>query len=280
MSYKSILVHVDESARAEVRIKIAAKLAAAFDAHLVGAAVTGVSKLLYQSGTFGFIDPNTMAVNLDFLTERAQVSLTRFEDIVRSTETRSVEQRLIDDEAGGGMSMQARYSDLVVIGQSNEDDRSGMVNKDFPEYVVIHGGRPVLIVPYAGRFDTVGHKVLIAWDASMEATHAVTNALPLLKKADIVQVVAFNPDTKLEKHGEQPGADIALYLARHDVNVEVAQQATDVDIGNALLSCAADFGSDLIVMGGYGHSRFREVLLGGVTRTVLKSMTVPVLMSH
>jgi nucleotide-binding universal stress UspA family protein len=280
MSYKTILVHVDESARLEERINIAAKVAVKHDAHLIGAGMTGISRLLYQSGTFGFVDPATMAINLDFLAQRTERSLARFESIVKTTEVNSFEKRLIDDEPGGGLSLQARYCDLVVIGQTDLAEPSASVMNDFPEYVVIHGGRPVLMVPYAGHFDTIGSKVLIAWDASMEATHAVTNALPFLKQAEIVEVVAFNPHKRAEKHGEQPGSDIALYLARHGINVDVAQQTTGVDIGNALLSCVADFGSDLVVMGGYGHSRFREVLLGGVTRTVLKSMTVPVLMSH
>jgi nucleotide-binding universal stress UspA family protein len=280
MFYKTILVHVDESERAEERIDIAARLAIKHDAHLIGAAVTGISRLLYQSGSFGFVDPGSMAINLDFLTERAEFSLTRFEQIVKTTEVNSFEKRVIDDEPGGGLSMQARYCDLVVIGQTDDSEPSVGVMSDFPEYVMMHGGRPVLIVPYAGHFNTIGSRVLIAWDASMEATHAVTNALPFLRQAEIVEVVVFNPGKRSEQHGEQPGSDIALFLARHGINVDVAQRKTDLDIGNALLSCAADFESDLIVMGGYGHSRFREVLMGGVTRTVLESMPVPVLMSH
>ena len=151
---------------------------------------------------------------------------------------------------------------------------------DFPEYVVINSGRPVLIVPYAGRFDTFGKRVLVAWDASISATRAVTAALPLLRRADAVEIVVFNADVQDDAHGEQPGADIALYLARHDVKVNVVRQNSKIDIGNALLSMTNDLNSDLMVMGGYGHSRFREILLGGVTRTVLESMTVPVLMAH
>lgn len=280
MSYKTILVHVDESARAEERINIAARLANEHDAHLIGAAATGVSRLLYQPGAFGLIDLGSVAINLDFLAERAQRSLAAFEEIVTSAGVDSYETRLIDDEPAGGLSMQARYCDLVIIGQTNRSEPAAGVMANFPEYVVINGGRPVLIVPYAGHFDTIGSKVLVAWDAGTEAAHAVADALPVLKRAEMVEIAAFNPHKRPGQHSEQPGADIALYLARHGVKVNVAQQTTDVDIGNALLSCATDFSSDLIVMGCYGHSRFREVLLGGVTRTVLDSMTVPVLMSH
>ena len=114
----------------------------------------------------------------------------------------------------------------------------------------------------------------------MEATRAVTNALPLLTRARHVTLVVFNVSRFNGAHGQEPGADIALYLARHGVKVSVSSQFTELDIGNALLSLAADKGADLLVMGSYGHTRFREVLLGGVTQTILKTMTLPVLMSH
>jgi nucleotide-binding universal stress UspA family protein len=121
---------------------------------------------------------------------------------------------------------------------------------------------------------------LISWDASRESTRAVTDAIPLLKRADLVQVAIFNPSSKPDAHGEQPGADIALFLARHDIKVEVSVHKTSTDIGNAILSLSHDLDSDMLVMGGYGHSRFREMIMGGVTRTILESMTIPVLMSH
>jgi nucleotide-binding universal stress UspA family protein len=114
----------------------------------------------------------------------------------------------------------------------------------------------------------------------MEATRAITNTIPLLKRARNVTVASFNPASQFDVHGDQPGADIALYLARHGVKVEVIQKNTSVNIGDAILSTVSDLQSDLIVMGGYGHTRFREVILGGVTMTILNSMTVPVVMSH
>jgi len=123
--------------------------------------------------------------------------------------------------------------------------------------------------------------VLIAWDAGVEAARAVRDALPLLRRADTVEVAVFDPERGRREHGEQPGADVALYLARHGVKVSVARQSgADFEVGAQILSRAADTGADLIVMGAYGHSRVRELVLGGVTRTILESMTVPVLMSH
>lgn len=279
MSYQSILVHVDQSRNAAERIRIAAGIALAENAHLIGVAMTGVSRWMYANSAPMFADPG-MVINLEFLREKAQGALVEFERIVQSLGVDSYEMRLVDDEAAGGLSMQARYSDLVVIGQTDLEDPSPSVPPDFPEYVVLNCGRPVLIVPYVGHFKTVGERALIAWDAGVPAARAVSAALPLLRRARIAQLAVFNPQRDLGKHGEQPGADIALYLARHKVKVNVSEQDAYSDTGNALLSLATDFASDLIVMGGYGHSRFREILLGGVTRTVLDTMTVPVLMSH
>lgn len=279
MPYKTILVYVDDGTNADARIELAAELAQTDDAHLIGAAMTGVSRFLFETmatdaGTAG------IAPYLESVRQHTEKTLIQFEKIARRVGLASYEKRLTEDEAAGGLSLQARYCDLVVLGQYDQEGNAPSTYADMPEYVVMNGGCPVLIVPYAGRFSHIGERVLIAWDGSREATKAVHGAIPLLRHAKIVEVVVFNPKSDAGAHGEQPGADIALYLARHDIKVDVIQQQTTVDIGNALLSLAAVLNSDLLVMGCYGHSRFREVLLGGATRTVLKSMTIPVLTAH
>lgn len=282
MSYKTILVHVDKSKHASQRIRLAANIALREEAHLIGAAPTGVSRYIYQAGMMddsaGFT--THLETHMDMLRAQGKEAIKEFEAMVQQVGVSSFESHLIDDEAGAGISLQARYCDLVVLGQTNLDEPSSSTLPDFPEYVVINSGRPVLIVPYAGHFDTVGRRPMVAWDASTSATRVVTAAIPLLKRAESVDVMVFNHDEQGDAHGEQPGADIALYLTRHKIKVNVVRQKTNIDVGNALLSAATDLGSDMIVMGGYGHTRFREILLGGVTRTVLESMTVPVLMSH
>lgn len=279
MGYKTILVHVDDSTHVDERIRIAARIAAIEGAHLIGAAMTGVSRFVYRNTDLNENDPN-IGPHMELVRERARSALAAFEPKIKSLGVTSYEQRLIDDDAGSGLTLQASYSDLVVVGQTDPEEISPAKMPELPAYVVMNAGRPVLIVPYAGHFDNLAGNVLIAWDGSTQATRAVTSAIPLLKRATIAKVVIFNADANPGIHGEQPGADIALYLARHNVNVEVLQKKTVLDIGNALLSLVADESADLLVMGGYGHSRFREVLLGGATRTILASMTVPVLMSH
>lgn len=279
MSYKTILVHVDQSRHMASRIRIAAEIAVKENAHLIGAAMTGVSRYLYEASGED-LSRTALASHIDVRKQRAAEALEQFEQIAAKSGVSSYERRLLNDDDHAGLCLQARYCDLVVLGQIDRDDAAARALLDLPEYVVLNSERPVLIIAHAGRFETLGDKVLIAWDGSREATRAVTNAIPMLRRASNVVLALFNPEIGVDAHGEQPGTDIALFLARHDIRVEIMQQSTAIDVGNALLSLAANLGSDLIVMGGYGHSRFREILLGGVTRTVLEAMSVPVLMSH
>ena len=279
MSYKTILVHVDHSRHAPQRIRIAADIALRENAHLTGLAMTGVSRYLLDgmrvpdSGAF-------LQTHIGYLKQQAAKALDQYEEIVRQMGVLSWARRLVDDEPAGGLSLEARYADLVVLGQTDTSEVLPATISDFPEYVVMYSGRPVLIVPYAGTFTTVGRKVLAAWDGSQEAIRAIDGALPFLRQAAEVKVVVFNAEKQVNMHGEQPGADIALYLARHGVKVDVMQEVTEQRSGDALLSLAADTFADLLVMGCYAHSRFRELLLGGASRTVLQSMTLPVLMAH
>jgi nucleotide-binding universal stress UspA family protein len=279
MSYKTILVHVDDAKNATARIELAAQLAISEGGHLIGTALTGVSRFLYEAVAVAPNNPG-MAPYLDILRQRAGDALTKFDEIAGRVGVGSIEKRLTDDDPAGGISLQARYCDLVVLGQFDREATSVNNYAEVPEYVVMNSGTPTLIVPYAGSFENIGERVLIAWNASMEAIRAVRNALPLLRRAKIVEVAIFNPASRPDAFGAEPGADIALYLSRHGVKVDVMQEKTDANAGEALLSLATNLNSSLLVMGCYGTSRFREILLGGATRTVLESMTIPVLMSH
>jgi nucleotide-binding universal stress UspA family protein len=167
-----------------------------------------------------------------------------------------------------------------VLGQADPDDPAGSRN-DLPEAVALATGRPVLVVPRIGALSRVGKTVMLCWNASRESARAAADALPVLRAADQVIVLVVDPEVSAEGHGPEPGADVAAWLARHGVNVTVQRDvAADTQVGEAILSRAADHDVDLIVMGLYGHSRLREMVLGGVSRTLLSSMTVPVLVSH
>jgi len=279
MAYKTVLVHVDQSQQCAMRVKLAAQIAQAQQAHLVGAAMTGISRYVFDHGAFNPSDP-VFTHHLDHLHQHARGALSAFEKVAASVGVASVEARLVDDDAAGGIALHACYADLAVIGQFDPSTAVPGVMPNFVETVVLNSGRPVLVVPYAGEADGQFRRPLVAWDGGVAARRAITGALPLLKQAGSIDVVMFNPRAEAGVHGEEPGADLALYLARHGIRVNVVERTVSGGIGEALLSAAADLGSDLIVMGAYGHTRFREVVLGGVTRTVLQSMTVPVLMAH
>ncbi|MED5597086.1 universal stress protein [Janthinobacterium sp. P210006] len=288
MTYKTVLLHIDDSGGRAARIDAAASIAQACGGHLTGVALTGVSRLLYQNQPDLDADPN-LSLHLNFLRERATRALDGFEQQVRAAGVVSFEQRVLDDEAAGGISLLARYADLVVISQYNAKDKSPSVMRDFPAYVLLHAGRPVLIVPYAPPLPRLAppaaaRNVLISWNASKEASRAVSAALPLLQRAEQVHVAIFDAQVHAAEHGEQPGAELLHYLARHGVDARLhlldGGGVRRGDIGEALLSQAGDLSADLLVMGAYGHSRLRETILGGVTRTILQSMTIPVLMAH
>lgn len=279
MGYQTILVQLDTGERCAERVRYATKLALEHDAHLVGMAAADEVRVLALYGNC----PAPVALSSEQLLaprRLAQEALRTFETRVEHQGLRSYETRFETGEAGLVTMVHARYSDLVVIGQSEPQGQDDTPLPDFPQYLVIHAGRPVLVIPYVGEFRSPPRRIDVAWDASREAARAVSDALPLLKRADRVRILTFNAAASWSGHGAVPGADAATYLARHGVKVEVTQEQSTVAVGEALLNAVSDAGTDLLVMGGYGHARVREMVLGGVTRTLLTEMTVPVLFAH
>ncbi|MGA7866925.1 MAG: universal stress protein [Stellaceae bacterium] len=281
MSYKDLLLVLDSEATAYGRIALASALAERFSAHLIG---------LYPLPTpeaprhLGYYDPALLDPFFAELREKARSAAGKVREAFgHATGLRglSAEWREIPEGPDADPALHARYADLAILGQLDPDRAESELIRPRPEQVALTSGRPVLIVPYAGHFDDVGRRVLIAWSATREAARAVSDAMPLLTSAELVTVLTIDAHEGPQAHGESPGADIAVHLARHGVKADIERTVSaGLPVGEALLSRAADLGADLIVMGAYGHSRVREVLLGGATRSVLRSMTVPVLMSH
>ena len=276
MGYKTILVHVDAGQKCPRRLALASELANSFDAHLVGLFVeSDVPVPPHAAALAGSMFREKVA---EIQRESINAAEKTFHAHARSSGDSPAEWRSAVGDPATLFSLHARYADLVVIGQTNAEDAT-REGPDFPAQVLMAAGRPVLLVPYAGRFPTVGKRVLVCWSGTRESTRAVTDALPLLKRAEHVRVATFNPERG--SHGDVPGADIGLFLARHGVKIEVSEyHSRELDVGSQILSRSMDLACDLIVMGGYGHSRLRELVLGGVSRTLLESMTVPVLMAH
>jgi nucleotide-binding universal stress UspA family protein len=275
--YKTILVHCDGGKIAPTRLDIAFEIGARFDAHV--AALYALSAAPEPS--YGYEAAQIVrGAQQHMRAEMLSAARRGYDECLRRTGYAKAEWRETAADALGAVSLHARYADLVVIGQQNREWASG-IDETFERSLPLAAGRPVLVVPYAFERRPVGQNVLVAWNASREAARAVSDALPLLKRSKHVHVVVLSPVSSRTEHGEEPGADIALYLTRHGINVTVSRyDAPDMDAGNLLLSRAFDLQADLIVMGAWGHSRLREFILGGVTRTLLESMTVPVLMSH
>ena len=179
--------------------------------------------------------------------------------------------------AGEHFSRIARRFDLAVLGQAEPDTSS--IDDIIAETTLFESGRPMIIVPYIQKGPLKLDRAMVCWDGSRPAARAIGDAMPLLAKAGKVEIVSIADEPG--KQDKIEGADMGRHLARHGLKVEVERiPAGDVDVADALLSHAADSGADIMVMGGYGHSRLREFVLGGVTRSILGSMTVPVFMSH
>lgn len=279
MAFKTILTHLDGSAALTQRVTLAARLAKKQAAHLVGVAPAGVAMVpgdVFLGTTAGMLAE--MQAELD---AAAVEAASHFEQICQDMDVDSYESRAIGNVPVETLLTQAKYSDLMILGQPDEQSRSVAADRSLIEHVLLGTGKPALVVPYAGQFDTLGNKVMFAWDGSREASRAAMDAMPILQEAELVEVVVVNgDDAPVGRHGPIPGADIALYLARHGVTAEVRDIKSEIDVGNTLLSHAADVGADLCVMGAYGHSRMMEWVWGGATRTILESMTLPVFMSH
>ncbi len=279
MPFRDLLLVIDASAKSRSWIELAASLAKEHEAHLACLYILPIP------------EPRS---------EPAQTLLDSIiETVIREDRQRGRELRAVFETAvarlgvhgewrteGGFASIeaatQARYADLVIVGQRDYRVGSTVMPPLRPEEVALAAGRPVLVLPRVGCPPAIGKRIVLGWNASREATRAANDALPLLTRAEAVTIVVVNPDRKLiSAHGEEPGTDIALHLARHGVKAEVKLISDcDGEPGAALLLAAAQANADLIVMGAYGHSRSRELILGGATREALHHMTVPIFLSH
>ncbi|MCQ4159814.1 universal stress protein [Roseomonas sp. GC11] len=276
---KDILVHLDGTEASALRLRLAAGLARRHGAHLAGLFVIDVAWPVFAGEG---ASANAVSTVLGRMRDEAQERAREVEALFRETLRREAvegEWRLGEGETASLVALHARYADLVVLGQTQPGGPP--LASAVLEEVLFTSGRPLLVVPYAGRFNSLGERVLIGWNASREAARAVNDALPLIAAASTTTVLAINPRRGEGGHGAEPGADIALHLARHGLKVEVENiVAAGISEADTLLNRAAELGADLMILGGYGHSRLREMVLGGVTRSLLQSMTVPILLSH
>jgi nucleotide-binding universal stress UspA family protein len=274
---KDIVVNLGVGERANYAGEYAVSVAAACDAHLAGIAFL-YDPIVPISGA-GYIPADVIESQERDNAAAAKAALDLFVTASGragiSAEPLTVSASL--SGVGGQFGRIARRFDLSVVGQAEPEESA--VEEIIAEAALFESGRPVIIVPYIQKEPLKLDQVMVCWDGSRSAARAIGDAMPLLQQSKRVEIVIVANERG--KQDEIAGADIGAHLARHGLNVEVRRTVLgDIDVADVLLSHAADSGCDFMVMGGYGHSRLREFVLGGVTRSIFRAMTAPVLMSH
>jgi nucleotide-binding universal stress UspA family protein len=286
MALKDLMVLLDPTEQGSKRLAIAAAFAQRHGAHLKGLclaeAVTPVEPVAMTADAYAF--GGGMSAFLDELRGERARRIAPLEEAFRNRLARdglSGEWVLAEGIAGAAALAHARLSDLIIAGQT---DPAGGPDRPYVnpiEEIMLASGRPLLVVPCYGDFPICGETVLVGWTETREATRAVHDALPILAAAKSVTVLAIGAEHGEGGAGEVPAGEIAAHLARHGVHASAAETVTGgISPADVLLNYASDTGADLMIVGGYGHSRVRELTLGGVTRSLLQHMTVPVLFSH
>ena len=286
MAIRDILVSLDSSVPGEARLPLALALAGSHKARLTAVYVLPAPRSTAPPIGLGPVPPSTPAWMLDPAgepprdPERAEVMEGEFRSELRY---RGIEGEwyLLEEGNLAELVECANTVDLSILGQQSSGARADSAGGFAPDAVVVEVGRPILVVPYAGKFETVGRRPLIAWDGSREAARALGDALPLIEGAEAATVIYIGASENQLERAQRAIDRLVRHLQRHAIKAEGrATRGGDVPISDLLLSRAADLGADMIVAGAYHHSRMREALLGGVTRELLRHMTVPVLMSH
>lgn len=280
MTYRSLLVFIDQDAHCVARTQTAIGLAKRLGCHLVGVAPTGLvdfPSTPEAAATLG----NFAALAWDALREQTERVADRFRDACHAAGLKSFEAVIDESDKAQSLVRHAHCSDLVVLSQADPSASDFGATRDIVEQLVLYSARPTLVVPYVDRIADFGGHAMVAWDDSREAARAVSDALPLLRLARSVQVVSWNEGAATDDATRRPRLkSLSQWLMWQGVPAEVHSETTSVEIADAMLSRAADWEAELIVMGAYGHARWAERVLGGATRNLLHSMTVPVLMSH
>jgi nucleotide-binding universal stress UspA family protein len=280
MTYKTITLSLKSLENAERLCAYASMVARKFDAHLIGVYTGTAAEVFPTMFTIANIEQMSAVAERRQATSRDIKAVfdkaTRNEDFV--AEWREVDPRHTNQEHQ--LTADWIGSDLVIMGQSNPD-RDPRDQKSLIENAVMNSGRPVLVLPYAGTFETVGENILLGWSGTRESARAAHDALPFIKSAKGTRIFWVGKQNDKSHFIEQTAEQIAIGLDRHGAKVTVTHiEPGSISIGDELLNTASDTGADMIVTGGFGHSKFYDFVLGATTNHILKTMTVPVFLSH
>ncbi len=280
MTYRSLLVLLGTDARCAARTRVAIKMARQFEAHLVGLAPTGLVDMPLVTDPSGSVG-DLLQIAWTGIREDAARAADDFNAACQQTGLPSFEAVVDEADQIASVVHHAHCSDLCIVSQAGIDAAHRRKASRAVEQMVLDCARPTLVLPDVGDFDHIGTRALVAWDDSREAARALSDALPLLRRASSVEVVnwivSMADDEPLQS--KRLGA-VQRWLMWQGVTAEVRTEPAESGVADAMLSRAADLQADLIVMGAYGHARWTERILGGATRGILDSMTAPVLMSH
>ena len=279
MHYKNLLVYLDQGASNKERVNTAIAIAKVHEAHLTGVVVNALpaSSILQKLG-FGTGEALMEQQRVD-----AEEIIEHFKQMTAQegvqADTRIIE--CVEGRAAEKLARMARIFDLSIMRQANPDKPNASFISELSEEVMLSSGRPVFFIPYVGAHNIPCRRGLIAWDGSKAAARAVHDALPLLKMMEKVIILIVDAD-KIEHYADsQPGEELSRHLSLHGVNNEIRRLAkAEVSTSTIILNELSDSGADILIMGGYGTPKLREIMLGGVTRTLFECMTVPVFMSH
>lgn len=279
MQYKDILVYLDQGDSNAARIKAAIDMAVTFGGRLTGVVVNPLPTR-NMSQRLGFDQGGELLRNLR---EEADAVLKEFESVTAEQNveftTRIIECR--EAEAPVKLARLARNFDINILRQANPDRPNAEFVTELSEEVLFSSGRPVFFMPYIGAHAIPCRKGVIAWNGSAAATRAVHDAMPLLERMEEVTILIVDPDDMQDDTDAQPGEDLSIHLSGHEINNRIARgYGGDSPTTSVILNHVFETDADILIMGGYGTPKLREVILGGVTRSVLESMTVPVVMSH
>ncbi|HSQ80683.1 MAG TPA: universal stress protein [Casimicrobiaceae bacterium] len=279
MAFKSLMVHLDDGERSAERLDLAVRLASRFGGSLIGVYLVPTGEL--TPSVAALLPAETVRRRLADSGDAQRDAEALFRQVAAAGRVAHAEWRAPAGYAIDAAVAHARCADLAIIGQPDPDDGESSFARRLAEHVLLGAACPAVFVPYTGTGADVGTRVLVAWDGGREASRAVRDALPILETARDVVVVSLAREPADADAIALAQPRLAAYLHAHGIDATFKRFDGDpIQGGERLLSQAADLGSDLIVMGGYAHSRSRELILGGVTRTMFESMTVPVLMSH
>jgi nucleotide-binding universal stress UspA family protein len=272
---KDIVVNLTGGHPQDFAADYAISLAATFGAHIAG--VGFIYEPVIPDSVLGGIPSDLIEVQREENTKAAKAAIGRFEVGAKAAGI-SAETRMLDASIAGAADLFGRIGrrfDVAVVGQAQREQ--GASEELLIEGALFGSGRPVVVVPTIQKAPAKLDRILVCWDGSRPAARAIADALPFLARAQAIEIVVVTGER--DKSGEITGTNMRRHLARHGLEVEI-KRISGGDVPNTILSHAADIGAEFMVLGGYGHSRLREFILGGVTRSILKSMTVPVLMSH